>query len=155
MSSLKKVQEFHETFGHPVVEKPAIPSVDRCKLRIALLKEELKELEEAIENKDIVEAADAFIDLQYVLDGAMLEFGLTDIKCKLFDEVHRSNMSKAHETHDEALKTLDHYEKVENITCNIDVVCNRYIVTRESDNKVMKNINYSPADLKSIIENAR
>lgn len=151
MSSVKKVQEFHETFGHPVVKSPTIPSLDRCKLRISLLKEELKELEEAIENNDIVEAADAFIDLQYVLDGAILEFGLADIKCQLFDEVHRSNMSKAHETTNEAIDTITENE-LKGIKCSVNKVNGKYVVTRKSDNKVIKNIKYSPADLKSIID---
>lgn len=152
MASIKKVQEFHELFNHPVVQKPAIPSKERCKLRIALLKEELKELEEAIENNDIVEAADAFTDLQYVLDGAMLEFGMTNIKCQLFDEVHRSNMSKACKTEEEAKETvLYHTKKGDDGYYEYDADKKVFFVYRNSDKKLLKSINYSPADLKSIV----
>jgi len=74
--ALNLVAEFHETFKHPILQSPAIPGEDRCKLRVALLAEELKELEVAILEKDIVGVADAMCDLQYVLSGAILEFGL-------------------------------------------------------------------------------
>jgi len=64
------------------------------RLRIALLEEELEELKEALANNDPQETLDALIDLQYVLDGAFLSFGLQAVKDMAFDEVHRSNMSK-------------------------------------------------------------
>ena len=53
--ALRMVADFHETFKHPILSKPGIPSEDRCKLRVALIAEELKELEEAIRDRDIVE----------------------------------------------------------------------------------------------------
>ena len=77
--SLSSVALFHETFKHPILPQPTIPSETRCALRVSLLAEELKELEEAIENKDLVEIADALCDLQYVLSGAILEFGLGEL----------------------------------------------------------------------------
>ena len=77
-NALADVAEFHTTFHLPVLDTPQIPDADRCRLRINLLREELKELEEAIADNDLVEAADAFADLQYVLSGAILEFGLGD-----------------------------------------------------------------------------
>ena len=89
------VADFHETFRHPILPAPAIPSEDRCKLRVALIAEELKELETAIRDKDIIEVADALCDIQYVLSGAILEFGLAGKFKALFEEVQRSNMSKA------------------------------------------------------------
>ncbi|MGO3307327.1 MAG: hypothetical protein ACTILG_11760, partial [Sphingobacterium sp.] len=73
--TLSSVAEFHKTFQHPILDKPTIPSESRCELRVALIAEELKELEEAIANKDMVEIADALCDIQYVLSGAVLEFG--------------------------------------------------------------------------------
>ena len=108
--SLTSVALFHQTFKHPVLPEPTIPSETRCNLRVSLLSEELKELEEAIENKDIVEIADALCDLQYVLSGAILEFGLGEKFKALFDEVQRSNMSKACITEEEAKATVKHYE---------------------------------------------
>ena len=96
-NSLNQVAEFHSLFKHPILTTPTIPSEERCKLRVELLAEELKELQQAIDDKDIVEIADALCDLQYVLSGAILEFGLGEKFKDLFDEVHRSNMSKVWE----------------------------------------------------------
>ena len=102
--SLSLVAEFHQTFKHPILELPQIPNESRSKLRLSLLAEELKELETAIIEKNIVEVADAFCDLQYVLSGAILEFGLGNKFKALFEEVQRSNMSKACKTEEEAIK---------------------------------------------------
>ncbi len=85
--TLSMVAEFHNTFKHPILPKPEIPNENRCKLRVALIAEELKELEVAILEKDIVEIADALCDIQYVLSGAILEFGLGEKFKSLFEEV--------------------------------------------------------------------
>ena len=90
--ALNSVAEFHKTFKHPILSTPQIPSEDRCKLRVSLIAEELKELEEAIKDKDLVEVADALTDLLYVVYGAGHAFGIDLDKC--FAEVQRSNMSK-------------------------------------------------------------
>ena len=95
MNYTEKVGEFHKTFGAPILETPQIAPIERAKLRISLLQEEINELKEAIANNDLVEAFDAFLDIQYVLSGAILEFGMQDIFDEGFAEVHRSNMSKA------------------------------------------------------------
>ena len=92
---------------------PEIPNADRCRLRINLLAEELKELEQAIDDNDLVEVADALADLQYVLSGAILEFGLGDKFKAIFDEVHRSNMSKTCATRAEAEETITHYQSLD------------------------------------------
>jgi len=65
--SLNQVGDFHRLFQHPVHHSPRIPSEDRCNLRINLLAEELQEFTQALKQKDLVEAADALCDLQYVL----------------------------------------------------------------------------------------
>ena len=93
-TTLEMVQEFHETYGLPVEAQQTTGSEQTKDLRINLLQEELDELKEALANNDIVETLDALIDLQYVLDGAFLSFGLQNVKMEAFDEVHRSNMSK-------------------------------------------------------------
>src|ERR1043165_9913218 len=108
--SLNLVAQFHKTFKHPIIEKPAIPSEERCNLRVALIAEELKELEQAIKDKDITEVADALCDIQYVLSGAILEFGLGEKFNALFEEVQRSNMSKACDSEEEAKATVAFYE---------------------------------------------
>lgn len=93
-TTLDQVQEFHETYGLPVETEQTTGSDQTKELRINLLQEELDELKEALENDDLVETLDALIDLQYVLDGAFLSFGMQDVKEVAFNEVHRSNMSK-------------------------------------------------------------
>lgn len=148
--SLNQVAEFHTTFQHPVVDKPAIPAPNRSKLRVSLLAEELKELEEAIANDDLVEVADALCDLQYVLSGAVLEFGLADRFKTLFDEVQRSNMSKACKTPEEAQATVDHYT-AKGTSCFFEEKDGLYLVYREGDRKTLKSVAYSPASLADIV----
>lgn len=149
--SLNLVAEFHKTFKHPILATPTIPSEDRCKLRVALLAEELKELEVAILEKDITGVADALCDLQYVLSGAILEFGLGDKFAALFEEVQRSNMSKACATEAEAKATVEHYFKKDKTECFYKEADGRFLVYRTADNKTIKSINYSPADLDQIL----
>lgn len=148
--ALAQVAEFHHTFKHPILEKPEIPNKDRCKLRVELLSEELKELQEAIEDKDIIEVADALCDLQYVLAGAILEFGLAEKFKQLFEEVQRSNMSKACDSEMEAQETVEYYRgKGQDSYYEKDG--SKFLVFRKSDNKTLKNVNYSPANLKKIL----
>ncbi len=151
--SLNLVADFHKTFKHPILEEPTIPSEDRCKLRVALIAEELKELEEAIKDKDITEVADALCDIQYVLSGAILEFGLGKKFKPLFEEVQRSNMSKACNTEKEAVDTVAFYKAKDNTDCYYREEGGRWLVYRKSDNKTIKSVNYSPADLKKILQN--
>lgn len=149
---LEDVAEFHRTFNSPILASPQIPDQARCELRVSLLQEELKELVEGIANKDIVEVADALADLQYVLSGAILEFGLQNKFPALFAEVHRSNMSKACTSHGEAVQTCEAYQAKDGPLCYIVSDQGKHIVYRIADHKTLKSINYSPADLKSIIE---
>jgi len=149
--SLELVAEFHKTFNHPIVTTPAIPDENRCRLRVALIAEELKELEVAILEKDIVGVADALCDIQYVLSGAILEFGLGEKFNALFEEVQRSNMSKACTSEQEALATLSHYKKKDGTECYYREESGRWLIYRTSDNKTLKSINYSPANLDGIL----
>jgi predicted HAD superfamily Cof-like phosphohydrolase len=125
-TTLEQVKEFHETYGLPVLAVPDISNEKTNKLRINLLAEELEELQEALEEGDIVEVLDALVDLQYVLDGAFLSFGLHPVKEAAFNEVHRSNMSK-----------LD---------------ANGKPIRRESDGKILKGPNYFEPDLEQFID---
>ena len=124
MSNLQKVKEFHEIYNLPVLKKIQIPK-DRVNMRLDILTEELNELKEAVENNDIVEVFDALIDIEYLIHGTALEFGLQDYMQDGFNEVHRSNMSK------------------------LDLDGNP--IYRE-DGKVLKGPNYSPPNLSSILE---
>lgn len=125
-STLERVQIFHETYGLPVATEPTLADEKTQNLRVNLLAEEVQELKEALENNDLVEVLDALTDIQYVLDGAYLSFGLQDMKEIAFAEVQRSNMSKLGE--------------------------DGKPIRRESDGKVMKGPNYSAPDLKSLLD---
>ena len=125
-NTLDQVQEFHDTYGLPVETEQTCGNEQTKLLRINLLQEELDELKEALGNDDMVETLDALIDLQYVLDGAFLSFGMQDVKGVAFDEVHRSNMSKLGE--------------------------DGKPIHREGDGKVMKGPNYFKPDLAQFIK---
>ena len=92
MSNFSKVGIFMKTFGQEVKDKPSFSTDKINKLRLDLIKEELDELKEAMENKDIKEVADALTDILYVTYGAGHAFGVDLDKC--FEEVQNSNMSK-------------------------------------------------------------
>jgi predicted HAD superfamily Cof-like phosphohydrolase len=150
--SLSMVAEFHRTFKHPIQPLPIIPDESRCKLRVALIAEELKEFEVAILEKDIVGVADALADIQYVLSGAILEFGLGEKFKNLFEEVQRSNMSKACDSEQDAQRTVEFYKKKDGTECYYHEEAGKWLVYRQSDNKTIKGINYSPADLEPILK---
>jgi predicted HAD superfamily Cof-like phosphohydrolase len=125
-TTLEQVREFHETYGLPVKASPDISDPKTNDLRINLLAEELDELREALVAGDIVEVLDALTDLQYVLDGAYLSFGLHDVKDAAFAEVQRSNMSKLGE--------------------------DGKPIRRESDGKILKGPNFFEPDLSQFIK---
>jgi predicted HAD superfamily Cof-like phosphohydrolase len=149
---LNQVAEFHRTFQHPIKEHPGIPSPTRCALRVSLIAEELDELKQAITDDDMVEIADALCDIQYVLSGAVLEFGLGEKFEELFNEVQRSNMSKSCASEEEAKATVTYYQDHKYTPCYYKEVDGKFLVFRTSDQKTLKSVNYSPADLKSILE---
>ena len=123
MSNFKDVGTFMETFGQEVKTKPEFPNAETTNLRLELISEELNELYDAMEAKDIVGVADALTDILYVTYGAGHAFGVNLDKC--FKEVQRSNMSKLGE--------------------------DGKPIYRE-DGKVMKGENYSPPDLKKCLQ---
>ncbi|MCC7305180.1 MAG: nucleoside triphosphate pyrophosphohydrolase family protein [Alphaproteobacteria bacterium] len=125
-STLEQVKEFHETYGLPVKASPDISDAKTNALRINLLAEELDELKEALDEGDVVGVLDALTDLQYVLDGAYLSFGLHDVKDIAFAEVQRSNMSKLGE--------------------------DGKPIRRESDGKILKGPNFFEPDLSQFVK---
>ena len=145
--ALNMVSEFHKLFDAPILDTPQIPNEKRAKLRVSLLQEELNELQEAINNNDLIEVADALADLQYVLSGAILEFWLWDKFSEIFAEVQRSNMSKACNSLDEAIKTVEYYKEEKETDWYIVQKWDQYLVHRKDDNKVLKSVNYSPANI--------
>jgi len=121
-TNFKEVGTFMETFGQDVKTSPEIPDAETVNLRIELIAEELEELWDACEKKDLVEIADALTDILYVTYGAGHAFGLDLDKC--FTEVQRSNMSKLGEDGKPIYR---------------------------DDGKVMKGPNYSEPDLKKCL----
>ena len=92
MTNFKDVKKFMETFGQEIKEKASFPNDKITSLRYDLIREELDELKDAIDKKDIKEVADALTDILYVTYGAGHAFGIDLDKC--FQEVQNSNMSK-------------------------------------------------------------
>ena len=92
MSNFESVRKFMKTFGQEVKEKAEFPSDKITSLRYDLIEEELDELKEAMDSRDLLEVADALTDLLYVTYGAGHAFGIDLDKC--FEEVQNSNMSK-------------------------------------------------------------
>ena len=92
MTNFKNVKKFMKTFGQEIKEKASFPNEKITTLRHDLIKEELDELKEAMDNKDLKEVADALTDILYVTYGAGHAFGIDLDKC--FEEVQNSNMSK-------------------------------------------------------------
>ena len=95
MSNFESVKKFMETFGQEIREKASFPDDKITSLRYELIQEELDELREAIDSKDMKEVADALTDILYVTYGAGHAFGINLDKC--FEEVQNSNMSKLDE----------------------------------------------------------
>ena len=121
--TLSMVRSWHDHFDVPVLQEPSLPS-ERAKMRLSILEEEVRELREAVEAGDMVEVLDALCDIQYVLDGTFLEFGLHGVKHDAFAEVHSSNMSKLGEDGRPVLR---------------------------EDGKVLKGPNFSPPNLKPFV----
>ena len=92
MTNFEKVGLFMKTFGQEVKTKTSFSSDKINKLRVDLIEEEVKELKEAINKKDLQETVDALTDILYVTYGAGHAFGVNLDKC--FEEVQNSNMSK-------------------------------------------------------------
>ena len=92
MTNFEKVGVFMKTFGQNVKQSSSFSSEKINTLRVSLIKEELDELIEAMNKKDLVEVADALTDILYVTYGAGHAFGINLDHC--FEEVQNSNMSK-------------------------------------------------------------
>lgn len=86
------VEDFHKEFSISIETKPCIPNEKEIALRVSLIQEELRELADAFDKKDVVEVADALGDLIYVVLGCAVSCGI-DVE-PVFREIHRSNMTK-------------------------------------------------------------
>jgi predicted HAD superfamily Cof-like phosphohydrolase len=91
-TNFELVQNFMSAFGQEIKDEPVLPDWNTCALRLDLITEEVKELEVALANENLIDIADALTDILYVVYGAGHAFGIDLDAC--FEEVHRSNMSK-------------------------------------------------------------
>ena len=122
MTNYEKVKEFMTQFNQKIEKYPSLVDHNTAMLRLNLIYEEYTELEDAVTEKDLIDIADALTDILYVTYGTGLAYGIDLDKC--FEEVHRSNMSKLGPDGNP--------------------------IYRE-DGKVLKGINYTQPDLKSVL----
>jgi predicted HAD superfamily Cof-like phosphohydrolase len=116
---------------------------------IDFIAEELDELKEAVENKDIVGILDAILDITYVgLGNGSLVFGLKDKIIEGYKEVQHSNLSKICKTEEEAQETVRVRSIEQNEKCHYNKINDIYVVYRSRDNKIMKSIFYKKPNLK-------
>ena len=149
-TNFNKVQVFNKLFG---IETTEVPSKDifttKPKLinyRLALINEEVKELNEAVESHDLIETIDALADILYVVYGAFTAIGINADEA--FQIVQESNMSKLCKDEDEAKLTVESYigdERYDSPTYRLSEDGQHYVVYNKSTIKILKNVNYKPA----------
>jgi predicted HAD superfamily Cof-like phosphohydrolase len=154
-TNFKKVSNFNKVFGADRYDTPQ-PNVFNknpklVELRLGLIREEVKELEEAVKAHDFVEVVDALADILYVVYGAGDCFGV-DLD-EVYQIVHSSNMTKMCTSEDEAIKTVEWYRENKADVYPTPAYKQasdgiHWIVFNESTGKVLKSINYLPTDLK-------
>jgi hypothetical protein len=146
---VSEVEEFNNTMGKSWQNRntPTINQAD-AEFVINFIQEELDELKQAVEDKNIVEIFDALLDITYVgLGNGALVFGLKDKMLDGYAEVQASNMSKICQTLEEAEATVKLRSEQQGEPCHYTPIGDKFVVYRTSDNKVMKSINYFKPDL--------
>jgi predicted HAD superfamily Cof-like phosphohydrolase len=149
-----EVEEFNSLMNKPNNYEPIIPDKKEWEFVYNFILEELEEYREACEQGDIVGVLDALCDITYVSlgNGAMLH-GLKDKIWDAYQEVQRSNLSKACSNEEEAQITAEQRSKEQGEACHYEKVGDKYIVYRTRDRKVMKNINYFKPNLSQFFTN--
>ena len=158
MSNFKKILEFNKAFGVSTHVTPQYDIFDKdqklINYRLSLILEEVQELKDSIEQKNLVECVDALADIMYVTLGAFTAIGVNADDA--FALVHDSNMSKLCSSEDEAIQTVEWYKKNEsqrydspNYRRSDDGV--HWVVYNESTKKILKNINYEPVSFNDIM----
>lgn len=150
LSGIEKVAEFMQMSKQTINSSPCLVDRELAELRFKLIREENSELLQAVEADDLVEVLDALVDLQYVLYGAVLTFGMQHIWKQAFEEVHINNMTKGCKSIEEADATIEFYSK-QGISVFAEKVGDLYVVYRTSDKKVMKSIDYIKVSLSKFI----
>jgi predicted HAD superfamily Cof-like phosphohydrolase len=151
-SLFQQVSDFNSQFGIKQLERPSLNDESFIDSRMALIREEMHELEDAVKNKDLVETVDALTDILYVVLG--MGYSLNVNLDKAFDIVHASNMSKICLTENDAKDTVEWYKQFEPRYTSPTYRLNnqgKYVVFDEKTRKILKSVDYCPADLKSII----
>lgn len=158
-SNFQKILEFNKAFGVEGYDKPQFTIFDEnpklINYRLSLILEEVKELQDAIQQKDLTECVDALADIMYVTLGAFTAIGVdADVA---FDLVHKSNMSKLCVSEEEAQKTVQWYKENEyhrydtpNYRRSDDGI--HWVVYNESTKKILKNVNYNAVSFESILK---
>jgi len=162
-TNFQKVIDFNEQFGVKIYDKPdeKIFDIDPklINLRMNLIREEIKELEQAVTKKDYIETIDALADILYVVYGMGVSIGI-DLD-RAFDLVHKSNMSKLCKNEQEAQDTVKWYHEqyIENKLPYDSADYRRsedgkyWVVYNKSTGKILKSINYNVVDLVPLIKN--
>ena len=161
-TNFEKVNDFHKAFGLSSHTEPQLEIFKDTKtvdLRLNLIAEEFKELQDAVKEKDFVEVIDALSDILYVVYGTGVSFGI-DLD-KSFDLVHNSNMTKLCISEEEAEKTVTWYkDRYTEGKSPYDTPCYRkagdnihWVVYNKSSGKILKSINYKPVSFESMLNN--
>ena len=166
----EKVKEFMVAANQPINEYPTNENKVRGILRLSLILEELGELAEGIgqveafkdllrttlfknslkDKNNMLDTLDALADLQYVLTGAIHEFGFGNFINKAFNEVHNSNMSKFSNNEEEAENTLTQYLG-KGVQCYNTKIGDVYVTFRVNDDKVLKSVNFQEPNFESVL----
>jgi predicted HAD superfamily Cof-like phosphohydrolase len=153
MSNFDKVLEFNKAFEIKINTSPKKNLYDEdpnlVKYRLSLIQEEVTELQESLTKKDLNETIDALTDILYVVYGAYSDFGVD--ADKVFDIVHKSNMSKLCSSEEEAIQTVNYYKTEFSDRYDSPLYRKKkdnendkeyWIVYNKSTNKILKSINY-------------
>jgi len=147
-TNFQDVCDFNTQFGVKKLDTPSLEDEPFIESKMALIREEMSELEEAVKNKDLVETVDALTDILYVVLG--MGYGLNINLDEAFKIVHESNMSKICLTEQEAKDTVAWYKinQTRYMTPKYRVnSAGNYVVYDEATRKILKSIYYKPADL--------
>ena len=144
---IEQVLEFHKVFEHPIGDVAKALSIKRGLQRHSYMKEELQEFHDAVEAEDLVEQADACIDIIYFALGTLVELGLSDKYEALFANIQASNISKVCLSMESAIRTAEAHDQ----PTTIKPIGSYWKVSDANTNKIVKAETYFKPNLKEII----
>ena len=144
---IEQVLEFHKVFEHPIGDIAKALSIKRGLQRHSYMKEELQEFHDAVEAEDVVEQADACIDIIYFALGTLVELGLSDKYEALFANIQASNISKVCLSMESAIRTAEAHDQ----PTTIKPIGSYWKVSDANTNKIVKSETYFKPNLKEII----